>query len=63
MSTSTDKGHVVDNRTFRVVDSEVSLTYRVGEPININFEAVNGRRPYFWTFTNLPPGLIASMSG
>jgi len=41
----------------------ISLTYHTGDRILLQFEAVNGKRPYLWTFTNLPAGLLASIQG
>jgi hypothetical protein len=46
-----------------ILHPNISLTYHTGDRIIIKFEAVNGRKPYLWTFTNLPPGLLANMQG
>jgi hypothetical protein len=46
-----------------ILHPNISLTYHTGDRIIIKFEAVNGRKPYLWTFTNLSPGLLANMQG
>ena len=39
------------------------MTYLTGSSLDIHFEAVNGKKPYLWTFTQLPPGLVADING
>ena len=39
------------------------MTHIAGSSLSIHFEAVNGKRPYLWTFTSLPPGLVADING
>ena len=41
----------------------ITLTYIAGNYINILFQAVSGKKPYLWTFTQLPPGLLAGING
>ena len=48
---------------FMVVMPNISLIYVEGNFINIQFEAINGKKPYIWTFTNLPPGLLSHTNG
>ena len=35
----------------------------VGNYVWLQLEAVNGRSPYIWTITGLPPGVFGSSSG
>lgn len=46
-----------------ILHPNITLTYHTGDRISIQFEAINGKKPYLWTFTNLPPGLLANIHG
>lgn len=40
-----------------------SLVYKVGNKVNVNLQAVNGKTPYTWSFVNLPAGLTGDKTG
>lgn len=57
------KGGVQAINKFIVVSPKSSLTYSVGDSINLSLEASNGKNPYTWNFLNLPAGLKADSNG
>jgi hypothetical protein len=40
-----------------------SLVYKVGNKVNVNLQAANGKTPYTWSFVNLPSGLAGDING
>jgi len=48
---------------FIVVNPKSTLTYAVGDQINLSLEAKNGKNPYTWSFLHLPTGIKADKSG
>lgn len=48
---------------FIVVNQSSSLVYKVGNKVNLNLQATNGKSPYTWSFVNLPSGLIGDKTG
>jgi len=48
---------------FIVVSPNSSLTYSVGDKINLALEAKNGKGPFTWSFLRLPAGLKADKNG
>ena len=53
----------VAKEEFLVLYPNITLTYIAGNYINIQFKAENGKSPYIWTFTNLPPGIFSNING
>ena len=60
---SSNEELVLENSKFSIVYPNLTLTYIAGNYINIQFEGINGKKPYLWTFTQLPPGLLANING
>lgn len=48
---------------FIVVNSNKTLTYLVGDQVNFNLDAQNGKAPYTWSYVNLPSQLNGDKSG
>jgi hypothetical protein len=48
---------------FQVITPSSSFTYTAGSSVYIQLQAKNGRGPYIWSVTNLPPGVYAGTSG
>lgn len=40
-----------------------TFTFVVGNFVYMQLSAVNGRGPYIWSITSLPPGIYASTTG
>ncbi len=51
------------SNAFQVLYPNSSLTFRAGSRVNLTFEVQNGKSPYIWSITNLPPGLHADTKG
>jgi hypothetical protein len=45
------------------VNNASSLVYKVGNKVNVNLQAANGKTPYTWSFVNLPSGLAGDRTG
>ncbi len=60
----TDKsGGLLAVNRFIVVNQSSSLVYKVGNKVNLNLQAANGKAPYTWSFVNLPSGLAGDKIG
>ena len=48
---------------FIVVNSNNSFTYAVGDMVDLNLHAQDGKAPYTWTYNNLPAQLVGGKDG
>lgn len=60
---NTEAGVTSVNQFIVVSSSSNALTYAVGNSINLNLQAKNGKAPYTWTYNNLPAQLVADKEG
>jgi hypothetical protein len=56
-----EKVSIVGEKLFVVINS--SLTYSLGDKINITLAALNGKGQYTWSYLNLPPQLNGNILG